>query len=283
MSQGVVNRRRPSPLRGLIAAVRAAGYRSTVVAGVVIGTAIGAPMSGWFDRAFTALDDGNYRAAVREVAAVFTDPLLSPYDRAVAEHGRGHYEAAYARFAALAAQGVAEAQYSVGYMHWHGHGFAADTAEAMQWWQRAAEQGHADAQARLGWAHLNTPPVAIEEALRWFREAAQQGHPDGQFGLATMYSLGVAVDEDSAEAVRWARLSADRGNPGAQYLLGAHYENGWGVDVDLVQARSWFVLAARSGHENVVGEAARIAEHMTAAEVAASDAWVAEWRPVVGR
>ena len=50
---------------------------------------------------------------------------------------------------ARAEQGVADAQYNLGVCYYNGEGVTKDYAEAVRWWRKAAEQGHADAKRRL--------------------------------------------------------------------------------------------------------------------------------------
>jgi len=52
-------------------------------------------------------------------------------------------------------------------------------------WRNAADQGHADAQHRLGLLYVFGRGVKIDstEAARWFRKAAEQGNAKAQFNL----------------------------------------------------------------------------------------------------
>ena len=60
-----------------------------------------------------------------------------------------------------------------------------DDEEALRWFRRAAEEGHADAQYNLGYMYLNDRGVRrnLVEAVRWYRLAAEQGHADAQKAL----------------------------------------------------------------------------------------------------
>ena len=50
----------------------------------------------------------------------------------------------------LAEQGIAEAQYNLALMYSRGEGISRDDKEAVKWYRRAAEQGIAGAQSKLG-------------------------------------------------------------------------------------------------------------------------------------
>ena len=58
-----------------------------------------------------------------------------------------------------------------------------------------------------------------EEAVRWYRRAAEQGHAPAQTNLGWMYENGRGVRRDRVEAVRWYRLAAEQGNADAQRAL----------------------------------------------------------------
>src|SRR5438552_14984285 len=49
----------------------------------------------------------------------------------------------------------AAAQFALGEKYATGDGLPKDDAQAVQWWRRAAEQGHVDAELRLGEAYAD--------------------------------------------------------------------------------------------------------------------------------
>ena len=90
---------------------------------------------------------------------------------------------------------------------------AGDFQTALKEWKPLADQGLAGAQYNLGWMYANGRGVPEDdaEAARWYRLAADQGHANAQYNLGWMYASGRGVPEDDAEAVRWLRLAADQG------------------------------------------------------------------------
>jgi TPR repeat protein len=58
------------------------------------------------------------------------------------------------------------------------------------------------------------------EALRYFQLAAEQGDADAQFNLGLMYELGEGVAQNQAEAARLYRLASDQGHCDSQVNLG---------------------------------------------------------------
>ena len=87
------------------------------------------------------------------------------------------------------------------------------------------------------------------EAVQWFQLAARQGHAPAQNDLGLMYANGMGVAENDAEAVQWFRLAARQGDARAQHNLGLMYANGEGVPPDDVLAYAWLNLADAQGNE----------------------------------
>ena len=56
-------------------------------------------------------------------------------------------------------------------------GVGTNFTEAVKWYRRAAEQGHAKAQNWLGWCYKNGKGVKVDlaESAKWYRKAAEQG------------------------------------------------------------------------------------------------------------
>ena len=123
--------------------------------------------------------------------------------------------------------------------------------EAIIWFRKAADLGHAQAQHDLGYRYAMGEGVEKNpaEAAKWYRDAAEQGHAQAQHNLGFCYYMGEGVEKNSAEAVKWYRSSAEQGNAFAQYNLGICYKNGRGVAVDLAEAKKWFQKAADQGYE----------------------------------
>ena len=76
---------------------------------------------------------------VRFVAAalfslVFTAALAGDFEDGVAAIERKDYATALAKFRSAAQQGVAEAQFNLGYMYGNGQGIAQDYKEALRWY-----------------------------------------------------------------------------------------------------------------------------------------------------
>jgi hypothetical protein len=103
-----------------------------------------------------------------------------------------------------------------------------DDVEDVSRCRKAAEQGNADAQYRLGNMFFTGKGVDEdnEEAIKWYRKAAGQGQADAQYQLGEIYYWGQCVDEDYHEAAKWYREAAEQGNAEAQNKLDLMYEEG---------------------------------------------------------
>lgn len=139
-------------------------------------------------------------------------------------------------------QGFAEAEYRLGAAYYWV--VPEDEVKAEHWVRKAAEQGHAEAQNLLGEILFNTP-----ESAKWSRLAAEQGLAEAQYSLGVMYWRGDPVQQDYAEAVKWYRKAAEQGFAEGQYALGDMYYEGLGVEQDYEEAARWLRKAAEQAEE----------------------------------
>ena len=121
----------------------------------------------------------------------------------------------------LAEQGHANAQIKLGVMYYNGEGVKKEYTEAARWFTKAAEQGDAEAQNRLGLMYYKGLGVKKDyaEAVRWYTKAAEQGHAYAQYYLGVMYYYGIGVAKNEAEAIKWYTKAAEQGHAEAQYWL----------------------------------------------------------------
>jgi TPR repeat protein len=105
-------------------------------------------------------------------------------------------------------------------------------------------------------------------AARWYRKAADQGNAFAQSKLGLMYARGQGVTQDYTAAVRWYRKAAGQGEAFAQTNLGFMYEVGLGVTQDYVQAHMWYNLAAAQSEKGAGKIRDLLAEKMTPEQIA---------------
>ena len=101
------------------------------------------------------------------------------------------------------------AQYRLGDMYAEGKGVEQNDKTAMQWYQRAADHGIADAQYNVGASYAAGLGVAQSDAdaAKWFRRAADQGMAFAQLNLGLMYAAGRGVAQDNVEAMTWLQIA----------------------------------------------------------------------------
>ena len=120
-----------------------------------------------------------------------------------------------------------------------------DYTEGEKWCRKAAEQDDPKAQYSLGFLYFHGGDLAqnYTEAANWLHKAAEQGYADAQGLLGGLYELGRGVPHDEAEALKWFHKAADQGNAAAEDFLGLHY-----AESDPAEAAQWFRKAADQGN-----------------------------------
>ena len=85
------------------------------------------------------------------------------------------------------------------------------------WWNA----GFPPAQGQLGGCYFKGTGVPQDDAqaVVWFRKGAEQGHAGAQCNLATCYYRGQGVPRDEAQAIAWLRKAAEQGDEQAISIL----------------------------------------------------------------
>jgi hypothetical protein len=135
-------------------------------------------------------------------------------------------------------------------LYFYGLGVEQSDAEAFNWAQQAAEQGHASAQLGLGVLYIRGLGVKQDDgkAFYWTQQAAEQGHAGAQLGLGRLYFRGLGVKQDEGKAFYWIQQAAEQGHAVAQAGLGELYFEGRGCKQDGGRAFKWLQKAAEQGH-----------------------------------
>jgi hypothetical protein len=83
-------------------------------------------------------------------------------------------------------------------------------------------------------AGVHASPVSNEyaEALKWYNKAADIGSAAAMSNIGFCYRNGDGVSKDYARAVDWFRKAADGGDKKGMFGLGYMYEEGWAVRKD---------------------------------------------------
>jgi len=140
-------------------------------------------------------------------------------------------------------EAVPQEDYQKGYAAY----LADDLMMAMQYLEKAANQGHGDAQALL--AYILDKAEENERALELYRLAAAQGNPAGQFGLGQMYASGEGVKQSNETALEWIRKAADNGYVPAIMQLAESYDKAaLGLEIDQQKSLMYLRKAASLGN-----------------------------------
>jgi len=125
----------------------------------------------------------------------------------------GNHEEAVRLWRPLADRNDADAQYNIAQAYFLGRGVPRNMNLAEQWYERAARQGHEEAQGALGLILFQNGRRA--EAMPWIERAAARGDARAQYVLGTALFNGDLVAQDSARAYALMRRAADSGLPPA--------------------------------------------------------------------
>lgn len=125
-------------------------------------------------------------------------------------------------------------------------------AQAIQWYQKAADHGIAFANTCMGGIYRNGEGTKINhaKAYDYFKKAASAGDEDAQNYLGLMFYNGEHVQENYETAAKYFRKAAEQGLDSAQYNLGYVYYYGHGVPKDKGVAQYWMQKAAQQGYKD---------------------------------
>jgi len=127
--------------------------------------------------------------------------------KAQAAFTRNNYMKAHDLWLPLAESGIAEAQYSLGFLYQSG------------WW----------------------PDLDLLQAVAWYTSAAEQNEPRAQFNLGLLLINGEDnVEKDVETGVLWLTRSADADNMRAkEYLIDAYSKGKYGIEKSKEKADYW--------------------------------------------
>ena len=81
-------------------------------------------------------------------------------------------------------------------------------------------------------------------------KAAENGHAMAQYKLGMAYMEGVVVDCDYVTANHWLMLASDQGVVFAQYKLAENFYFGYGCKQDIIRAKNLWVLSSAKGYHD---------------------------------
>ncbi|RTL67093.1 MAG: hypothetical protein EKK42_15040 [Pseudonocardiaceae bacterium] len=148
-------------------------------------------------------------------------------------------------------QGYAYAQYDLAaiVLGKGGGNIEKDTPSALKYLTLAAEQNFIPAQNMLGLVYDDEESLRdYAKAIYWFNKASDQGDAEAKFYIAMHYSKGWGVQKSDSEAHSWLLNAAKLGYAEAQYAVGFDLQNGRGVTADAAAAVGWINKSADQGY-----------------------------------
>src|SRR5690242_20514720 len=120
-----------------------------------------------------------------------------------------------------------------------------DYSGAVAIWRPLAEKGDADAEFNLGQTYRlgRGVPTNLSAAKTWFERAAGQGHVDAE----TTLGLLLFQNGEQGEGLKWLKKAADQGEPRALLVYGTALVNGDSVTQDPVLGYAFVSRAAAQG------------------------------------
>jgi TPR repeat protein len=113
----------------------------------------------------------------------------------------------------------------------------------------AAESGDLRTQHYIGACYATGDwdgPKDEAEAIRWYTRAAESGHAESQYDLGFMLIIGEGGVRDLEKGLWWMEQAAKDGEACAIKLLADIYQKGlFGIEVDADKAKNWEVKLSK--------------------------------------
>ena len=174
----------------------------------------------------------------------------------------------------------AEIQFIIGWCYQFGDGVEVDYNLAMQWYHKAAVQGHLEALLGIGQLYIEKIgdpysewqeneyeefKVAFDMALNCVDARVKHVFADlyvcCNYGGGRGYGLEEQIKIDEVTSLELIKESANGGYAEAQYQLGRRYEEGHGISQDYCEAVKWYRKAAERGtQEQYAGAQEKLGE-----------------------
>ena len=136
---------------------------------------------------------------------------------------------------------------TLGLVYMAGIGVEQDTAQAVEWLEKAAAHGYGDAYHNLGMMYKDgTGGVRqdFEKAYSLFRTGAENCSVTCKYDTGFMLYKGLGCPQDYARSAELFSEAAESDHSPSLYMLGLCYRNGYGVEQDIARATACLKRAA---------------------------------------
>ena len=197
-----------------------------------------------------------YQVARAELAVLDNGTALR---EAMEAYRRKDQRAGLALLQRAAAGGDPAAEFELAVVYHSGTGVKQDFVLARDWYAKAAEQGHSQAQREL--AVLQGQPAGMS----WLQKAADGNNGDALFDLAVMYARGDNGPQDLRRAFDFALRAAEAGQVQAQAFVASAYGLGVPVEANWMQSMYWAMRARAADLYDIEPMYSALAEDKAAA------------------
>ena len=177
-----------------------------------------------------------------ELAKMYRDGIGAEPDE---QQAATYFEAAFRGFLALESKSHDDKlQYRLGQMFYTGTGTKKEETKAVEFWQKAARLGNANAQYSLASHWLKTGTGDLQQALEWIQKAAEGENTAAMYSLGKLYLEGQVVPPDIKRAIELLEKAALKEHDYAAYRLGRLYLSGEKIEKNVDLAMEWLGQAA---------------------------------------
>ncbi len=193
--------------------------------------------------------------------AALTAPALADVKAGVDAWQQGDYARAIGEWRPLAQAGDADAQFNMGQAYKLGRGVQADMSTAMDWYRKAAAQGHARAEDNLGLLMFQQGDRA--GAMPYLQKSAARGEGRAQYIVATALFNGDQIGKDWVRAYALMTRASASGLPQAatslqqmdKYIPEDQRRKGLALAADMEEKSSQLAMASAGPRTTAPGGA----------------------------
>lgn len=140
-----------------------------------------------------------------------------------------------------AKSGVVEAEFRIGFRYYNGLGVNRDIDTSIEWFKKAAKNGHKEAAYYLGLIYLQKQSTANPDLKVWYKTI--EINPKNIKNESQAISIYDKVLDAHSKATK-------QNDSKAAYTLGLMFYSGSELMVNEEEALKWFELAYKLGHNN---------------------------------
>ena len=163
------------------------------------------------------------------------------------------YEKALPWYQKAADQGYAEGELKVGFFYHNGRGVKQDYAKALEWYKKADEHGNLSATYNIGLinelGNIDKPHPKI--AFSYYLKAAEQGHIGSMIKVGKAYIEGKGTAHNVYQGLKWLEDACEKGSGDAAYEISQYYFNLYHLDYNKNSARRYDGLKWRDKAANL--------------------------------